>query len=1063
MDENLVSEFLRQSSCFFSSNTEEQLPAHAYFQELVYNPIGLQLSSYVLLQDTSHQSVYLASQVLFNLITKKWSLFSHECRLSLYKHILSNLVSKGEDIYKAGNMVLLSLLRLLCRIARQSWNDSTEFTKLPTYALEFLTQSPVYICIGLQLIDTLIEDMSPSSENALTQHKRNAKQFQQDSLPALFGSCTSALALTLSESYSESDKSGIILLFLKILVNILEFGQNDAENTDFFEISPSQNPGWGTLQSIDTSRQIFELYQYMLRLSNKEAAQNCLKFQALYLSINKNFFTSQDIRISIIIQIVQGIREILQGKIGLDDETILYEFVRLVAKLTSSKALFDVKNHMNLLEFLGKIFYFTKNSIETDVPDNIIHYQLLFWDFLCPEVKTFPEDLKKCIVEITKSYITLMLTKDDRVDDEEMLLAELSVICSLSRADFEGITSWIIMKFEELALIVLTNQEAAVQLEIMVYILSVIIIENKKIYSKFVAPKRDGTIRPKASETTYEEHMINGNLAYHILQLMSYIDVNPSLKSTGLVKACLSFLRSFIKLYFNKEVSSNVSGTFTALASKLQLENESLVLSHILGKLFTHLQEATQNTYKVCLEMFSDIIDGTRLITHPLENSTFLVCGNIGFSDNNAIEILSTYSQNRFTFMDPLIINKSRRYFITAISRLYYMSNVKLSMSFEVLFSPISLCIETALQTNNIIMMQNALYDLRGVLEGSLDSDHMTKFFDWFYPKLSEPLSVFICSNWDKREIAIPFLKFLKELSFNRTERLSFAFKDSHKGFSLFKYCEKNIISFFTLILNSANPADLYTDKYKPISQALVIFTRLITSGCISLKALPKDLSIKQTLELALLSIVTIPIEDMISYVKIFKIVFELLQLITCTAELRALAFYSLPHDKSAQLLYIINEGIQSLDQSIALVSLVTLKNIVRDLCLPKEPPAYDIKLNFRMIQSEPLKKLLKTIFLMVLRGEAKNLGIINRILLGLINLNQVYYREICPELTFAQGTERQPLIVQGLEALWNNLNFNWFQLVGQDDPIQIEKNMHCAGSFEKRLEVFVKLLSQAA
>lgn len=278
----------------------------------------------------------------------------------------------------------------------------------------------------------------------------------------------------------------------------------------------------------------------------------------------------------------------------------------------------------------------------------------------------------------------------------------------------------------------------------------------------------------------------------------------------------------------------------------------------------------------------------------------------------------------------------------------------------------------------------------------------------------------------------------------------------------LFKFIQSNLDSFFSVIL-TIQSSDLYTNKYKPISLAIETFSRLVTSQCVSIKQLPKDNSFKCSLELALISIVSIEIEDLISYQKIFKIILQLLQLITSTNELRALAFYSLPSDKASQILYILNEGIQSIDQSISLLALVTLKNIVRDLCLPKEPPAYEIKLNFRMVQSDPLKKLLKTVFLMVLRGEAKNLSIINRCLLGLINMNQIYYQEICPELTFAQGAERQPLIVQGLEELWKNLNFNWFQLNGIDDPVLVEKNMHAIGSFEKRLAMFVKFVSQAA
>lgn len=96
---------------------------------------------------------------------------------------------------------------------------------------------------------------------------------------------------------------------------------------------------------------------------------------------------------------------------------------------------------MNLLEFLSEIFYFTKQSLENEIADNVIHYQLLFWDSLCPDVKTFPDELKLCIVEITKTYIAFMLGKDDKLEEEDMLLADLSVICSLSRADFAGVTS----------------------------------------------------------------------------------------------------------------------------------------------------------------------------------------------------------------------------------------------------------------------------------------------------------------------------------------------------------------------------------------------------------------------------------------------------------------------------------------------------------------------------------------------------------------------------------------------------------------------------------------------
>lgn len=216
-------------------------------------------------------------------------------------------------------------------------------------------------------------------------------------------------------------------------------------------------------------------------------------------------------------------------------------------------------------------------------------------------------------------------------------------------------------------------------------------------------------------------------------------------------------------------MSENVKGTFTALSLHLQLENESAVLTYILEKLFTHLQEANPTTYKISLEIFSDIIDGTRICKIPGQDVEFLVCGNLGFSDDNALAILGNYSQGSFKFMDPLIVDKYRKEFMKSITRLFFMMGSKISINFDVLLTPITLCVDNGVLTNNISMLQNALYDLTGVLMGCMNNDHFYNFFMWLYPSISQSLSTTVCSYWDKREISIPFLTFLKEIALNRT------------------------------------------------------------------------------------------------------------------------------------------------------------------------------------------------------------------------------------------------------------------------------------------------------
>lgn len=182
--------------------------------------------------------------------------------------------------------------------------------------------------------------MHPNAEYTLAQHKRNARVFQQDSLPMLFYNCINALAITMSKDYSEADKAGIARLLLKILVSILEFSNQDSqqENSDISLPSPN-SLHWAALQSINTSKEIYDLFKLMLDSNDTEAAQYCLKFQRLYVSINSKFYSSPEIRISILLQIVEGIRNILRNRIGFDNEEVLYEYVRLVAILSCANCL----------------------------------------------------------------------------------------------------------------------------------------------------------------------------------------------------------------------------------------------------------------------------------------------------------------------------------------------------------------------------------------------------------------------------------------------------------------------------------------------------------------------------------------------------------------------------------------------------------------------------------------------------------------------------------------------------------------------------------------------------
>ena len=139
---------------------------------------------YILDNSSSQYARLVASNSLIQLITTHWNSFTVQQRIDIRNYVLGYLANKGPQMQ---DFLVLSLIKLVCRITKLGWFDDPAHRELADDVTKFLQATVTHCILGLKILNQLVDELNiPTSGRTLTQHRRTSVSFRDVCLLKVF-------------------------------------------------------------------------------------------------------------------------------------------------------------------------------------------------------------------------------------------------------------------------------------------------------------------------------------------------------------------------------------------------------------------------------------------------------------------------------------------------------------------------------------------------------------------------------------------------------------------------------------------------------------------------------------------------------------------------------------------------------------------------------------------------------------------------------------------------------------------------------------------------------------
>lgn len=139
---------------------------------------------YILDNSSSQYARLVASNSLIELITAHWNNFTVPQRIDIRNYVLNYLANQGPGLT---DFVVLSLIKLVCRITKLGWFDDPAHRDLAEDVSKFLQATVDHCILGLKILNQLVDELNiPTTGRTLTQHRKTSVSFRDVSLLTVF-------------------------------------------------------------------------------------------------------------------------------------------------------------------------------------------------------------------------------------------------------------------------------------------------------------------------------------------------------------------------------------------------------------------------------------------------------------------------------------------------------------------------------------------------------------------------------------------------------------------------------------------------------------------------------------------------------------------------------------------------------------------------------------------------------------------------------------------------------------------------------------------------------------
>jgi len=1037
---------------------------------------------YILDHSNSHYARLVASNSLTELITTHWNNFTVQQRIDIRNYILGYLANTGPSLQ---DFVVMSLIKLVCRITKLGWFDDPTHRELADDVTKFLQATVDHCILGLKILNQLVDELNiPTSGRTLTQHRKTSVSFRDVCLFKVFQLGLTTLKQLQTRQIATADPRQEAILgeqALALTVRCLNFdfiGTNPDESTE--DVGTIQAPtSWrSVLQDPATIELLFDFY------ANTEPPRSSKAMEAVILlcSVRRSLFPSDKDRAAFLGRLMTGIRELLSNQTGLQHQDNYHQFCRLLGRLKANYQLSELVKAEGYLEWLELASSFTVQSIRNwQYSTNSIHYLLALWGRLVAAVPYVRPDtgarghvqaLEKQVLTVVEAYIESMLGSvetvlmsdgalEDPLEDDGSLKEQLDRLPVICRFQYGPVANIILTKFDPL----LSSYR-----EMMAHLGSsstknapsevvhkVAVVEGQLTWLTYMVGTIVGGHSWSSAHMADGEETIDASLSRRALQLAQGVDFRLT-QSNGVGRsdpklelALLYYFQNFRRVYmfmWDQVSGSGSSGGSVGMVGMMasKLDSAPSAKQKVYQRMFEHL--AMGDHTAVANLIVTKV--GNNLKFWPEEQDLvgktleLLLDMAGGYSSSKLLLTLDTvkflarhHTEDHFPFLAVPCNARHRTTFHATLARLLLSpgGEDKLGLTFDQFLEPIVNAISQLGALSSADLRNEAarrpligiFRDLRGIAASLHNRRTYGMLFDILHPQHLPLLSKVADAWYDQPDVIISLLRFMQEFCHNKANRVNFD-QSSANGILLYRATSEVVCAFGRRLLSmptlSSDEADIYKRRYKGMALALHVLNSALGGNyvCFGVFALYHDPALDNSLDVALQMALSVPLDDVVAYPKLSKAFYGFIEILFRNHKRTVMA---LETSVLMQLMNAVHEGLQSSDATLSSLCANTIDHLATFYFnnIGKDKPEV-INLNKHLAaQPNLFCSLTATLFNLLLFGAPQNHWAVMRPMLSLMLASESSFTTYKDHLLSTQTQENQSLLNDAFNKLLHDVN----------------------------------------
>ncbi|KAL7575724.1 hypothetical protein ACA910_003058 [Epithemia clementina (nom. ined.)] len=1034
---------------------------------------------YILDNSKSQYACLVASNSLIELITIHWNSFTILQRIDIRNYVLGYLANNGPNLQ---DYLVLSLIKIVCRITKLGWFDDSKHRELADDVQKFLQATVEHCILGLKILNQLVDELNiPTSGRTLTQHRKTSVSFRDVCLFKVFQLGMTSLKQLQSGTINAEPvkKAALGEQALALAVRCLNFdfiGTNPDESTE--DVGTIQAPtSWRTILSDSATTDLF-FYFY----ANTEPPQSSKAMEAIILlsSVRRSLFPTDKDRAAFLGRLINGIREMLSKRTGLQHQENYHQFCRLLGRLKANYQLSELVKAEGYIEWLELAATFTVQSVQNwQYSTNSIHYLLALWarlvaavPYVRPETgaRGHASHLETQVLLVTETYIESMLGSvetvirsegglDDPLDDDGSLKEQLDRLPVICRFQYGPVANLILAKFDplmtqyrDIVAAIGSNSTSAAPPDLQ---RRVAVVEGQLTWLTYIVGAVVGGHSWSSTHMSEGQETIDAGLSRRVLQLSQGMDYRMTSTNGAsrcdprLEQAMLYYFQNFRRVYMfmwdqmstssNAESGEhlNVVGMMTAkldaggpstkqkvyqrMFEQLGMGEHTAVANLIVTKMGNNLKFWPEE---------QDLIGKTLDLLHDMAQ---------GYSSSKLLLTLETvhflarhHTEEHFPFLAIPGNARHRTTFHATLTRLLLSPSgeEKLSLTFEQFLEPVlnkmtqlgALSPTDLRQEQCRMALIGVFRDLRGITASLHNRKTYGQLFDVLHPN-HLPLFAKVADVWhDQTDVVISLLRFLNEFCHNKANRVNFD-QSSPNGILLFRCTSEVVCAYGARLLSmppmSSNGLDIYKKRYKGLSLALGVLNSALGGNyvCFGVFDLYNDRALDNALDVALRMALTVPLDDVNAYPKLSKAYYSFIEILFRNHRRTA---FALETNVLMQIMAAVHDGLQSSDASISAFCANTIDHMASFYFANQGKDKVEMQYLSKHLAAQPnlFSSLTATLFNLLLYGPPQNHWAVMRPMLSLMLASEQSFAQYKDHLLSTQSPENQAKLEEALNKL---------------------------------------------